>query len=469
MGHAVNEDKFRLLVDGVECPLVKTYSVNASVFTVPAVFSMTVGHNGLLSTLLNAFSEGTPFELFVNDVRVMIGEIDDLAAAGKDETTLKVAGRDRLARLSKSEVDSDRSFTNVTFTDLVEAAIQAVGLGDVSVVSSNLANRKAITGTYKVHDLVGPASEETDTDLEGTVKKRTKTVHKSLVIEAGNTWWEFLQPQLQRAGLFLWADVFGGFVLGQPNGKQAPLYRILRRSTGKGEAGDVTILGQPEFHRSTRGRYSEFHVTGHKGSGKDGRGIAFARQIDEEMVAVLNPDPANRADGGKRKEIKLYRDDKVKKLEQAGFLALRKMAESRRNALTLNYTVSGHTVNALNGGGRLVWQPDTTVHVIDEVLNIDEVMYVDDVSYDREPKSTCKISVMRCEDLLFGDEDLVTPVPKRSALAATKVRIGKTTVEHLEWTKNPNWGQLPTLGWRKATAEDQGGTGDTSGSGRRGG
>lgn len=468
MGHPVNEDKFRLLVDGVEAPLAKTYSVTASVFTVPAQFSMVVGHNGLLSTLLNAYSEGTPFELWVNDIRVMIGEIDDLAATGQDETSLKVSGRDRLARLTKSEVDSDRTFSDCTFTDLVEAAIAAVGLGDVSVVSSNLANRKAITGTYKVHQLVGPAQESTDTELGQTVEKRTKTVHKSLVIEAGNTWWEFLQPQFQRGGLFLWADVFGGFVLGQPNGKQPPLYRILRRSTGKGESGDVTILGQPEFHRSTRGRYSEFQVTGRKGSGKDGRSIAFSRQLDQEIVTLLNPEEADRKDGGKRKEIKLYRDDKVKTPEQAAFLALRKMAESRRNAFTLSYMVSGHTVQALNGGGRLVWQPDTTVHVIDEVLGIDEVMYLDNVDYDRAPKSTCKLSVMRCEDLLYGEEDLLPP-PKRARLSATRVRVGKTEVEHAFWDKNPNWGDLPTLGFRKSKATDAGGTGSTSGSGRRGG
>lgn len=446
MGHPVNDDKFRLLIAGHECPIVKTYAVNASVFQVPAQFSMVVGHNGILADLLHVYGEETPFELYVNDVRVMVGEVDDLSAVGQDETSLKVAGRDRLKRLVKSEVHSDRSFSDVTFTDLVETAIAEVGLGDVSVVSSNLANRKAVTGTYKVSELVNPSQESTDAAVAETVEKRTKTVHKSLVIEAGTTWWDFLQPQFQRGGLFLWADVFGGFVLGQPNGKQPPLYRILRRRRGSGEEGEVTALEQPEFHRTTRTRYSEFHVMGRKGSGADGRSFAFKRQIDEEMVALLNPDPANRADGGKRREIKIYRDDKVKTPEQAAFLALRKMAQSRRDAFTLVYKVSGHTAPALTGGGRIVWQPDTTVHVVDEILGIDEVMYVDDVDYDRAPKSSCRVSVMRCEDLLYGEEDLLAEPPKRKqGLPKQKpVDFGEDSFFAINlFKRNPNWGDVP--------------------------
>lgn len=471
MGHAVNEDRFRLLVDGKDVPIAKTYTVNASVFTVPAQFSMVVGHNGLLTELIHSYAEYTPFELYVNDVKVMQGEIDDLAAVGNDETSLKISGRDRLARLLKSELHSDRTFSNVSFTDLTEAALAEVGLGDVSLVSSNLANRKAITGTYKVTEVVNPSQESSDTEIAQTVEKRTKTVKKSLVVEAGTTWWDFLQPQFQRGGLFLWADVFGGFVLGQPNGKQPPLYRIVRRSNGKGDQGDVTILGNPDFHRSTRGRYSEFHVMGRKGSGTDGRAFAFKRQIDDEMVALLNPNEADRADGGKRKEIKVYQDDKVKTPEQAAFLALRKMAETRRNAFTLSYPVSGHTVQALSGGGRLVWQPDTTVHVVDDVLGIDEVMYIDDVTYDRAPKSTCKLSVMRTRDLLYGEEDLVAPPPQPKKSA---VRMGRTEVFHPVWEKNPNWGNLPVREWRsdsgKTLATEPGPVyNPQSGGGRRGG
>ncbi len=441
----VNKDTFRLLVDGKECPIVSNYNVAAGVFEVPSAFDMTVGHAGLLRDLIDGYCEFTPFELFVNDVRVMQGEIEELSSVGGDGTELKIQGFDLLNRLVRGEVPSDETLTEVSFADITEMAMKAVGLGDVSLVSSNLANRKAITGTSKVEEIVHPSEESTDATLAETVTKRTKTVHKSLVIETGTTWWDFLKTQYQRGGLFLWADVFGGFVLGQPNGQQPPSYRLVCRRTGKGERGDVNFTGQPDFRRSANPRYSEFHVMGRKGSGKDGRGQAFKRLIDDEMVALLNPNPADRADGGKVRKIKTYRDDKIKTPAQATFLALRKMAESRRAALSIGYTIPGHTLPAFNGGGRLVVQPDTIVHVIDEDRGIDGPMYIADVKYGRQPQSSARISIMRPQDLVFGEEDLLNPPPgpvKKKGIITT---IPETVFHKDLWQKNPNWGNLPTL------------------------
>jgi prophage tail gpP-like protein len=443
----VNEDRFRLVVDGKECPIVTNYNAAAGVFQVPSVFDMTVGHTGLLTELLHNYSEFTPFELLINDVRVMQGEIDSLVSVGGDGTQLKVSGRDRLKRLTDSEIPSDETFTEVSFADITEIAMKRVGLGDVSLVSSNLANRKAITGSSKVHEVVHPSEESSDSEVEETVKTRTRTVHKSLVIETGTTWWDFLIQQYQRGGLFLWADVFGGFVLGQPNGKQDPIYRIVRRRGGKGgESGEVNIVGQPEFQRDSKARYSEFHVMGRKGSGTGGRGQAFSKQVDQEMADLL------KANGITTPKIKIYRDDKVKTPAQAAFLALRKMAESRRNGFSLSYNIPGHTLPALSGGGRLVVQPDTVVHVVDEELGIDGPMYLDDCKYGRLPQSGTRLSFTRCEDLLFGEEDLLTP--PRTVAKQGLVRIGHTRVFRPNWVKDPNWGNLPT--WRGVHINEDG-------------
>lgn len=430
-----NEDRFRLLVAGEEVPIASSYTVLAGVFDVPSQFDMQVGHTTLLAELVEAYAGFTPFELYVNDVRVMQGEIDDHDGGTGDATELKVSGRDRLARLVDTDVAADRSFEEVTFSDLVEAALGDVGLGDVSVFSSNLANRKAITGKYKVNELVKPSEESTETELGDTVQKRTKTVHKSLVIEAGTSWWDFLTAQFQRGGLFLWSDVTGGFVLGQPNGKQPPSYRIVRRASGQSARGEVTVLGQPEFKKSFRGRHSHYYVEGRKGSGANGRDFARAVKVDDEMVRLLNPDPADQANGGKRRRNKFYRDDKVKTPEQAAFLALRKMAQARRSGFTLKYTISGHTLPSIGGVASLVVAPDTTVHVVDEILGIDEVMYVDDCRYTRgvAARGITQISVMRTDDLLFGDEDLLAPAPQRKAKSVTKSQPKPADAPKIDW------------------------------------
>lgn len=293
---------------------------------------------------------------------------------------------------------------------------------------------------------MSPSQDSTDTELEQTVLTRTKTVHHSLALETGTTYWDFLFTQFQRGGLFLWADSFGGFVLSQPNGKQAPIYRLVYRRDGKGgESGDVNVVGRPTFRRSAIPRYSEYHVMGRRGSGASGsgRGQAFSRQIDQEVVALLNPNPADRADGGKIKKVKTFKDNKVKTPAQAAFLALRKMADARRKSLTLKYPIAGHTLPALTGGGRLVVQHDTVVHLIDEDLGIDGPMYIADVQYSRLPKSSAVLELMRCEDLLFGEEDLLTP--PRTVSKKGAVRIGRTEVFRPQWVKDPNWGNLPTL------------------------
>lgn len=445
----VNEDRFRLLVSGQECPIVHDYSASAGVFRVPSEFDMTVGHSGLLTELIHGYSEFTPFDLYVNDVRVMQGEIDELDAVSGAGTLLKVSGRDRLKRLVDSEISSDETVSEVSFADITELALARVGLGDVSLVSSNLANRKAVTGTSKIKELVPPAQDTSDTEIEQTVQTRTKTVHHSLALQTGNTYWDFLLQQYQRGGLFLWADSFGGFVLGQPNGKQPPLYRLVYRRDGKGgESGDVNVLGRPFFKRSAIPRYSEYHVMGRRGSGANGRGQAYSRQIDPEIVALLNPNPADRADGGKIKKVKTFVDPKVKTPAQAAFLALRKMAEARRRSLTLRYPIVGHTLPAITGGGRLVVQPDTVVHLVDEDLGIDGPMYIADCKYSRLPQSGTLLEIMRCEDLLFGEEDLLTP--PRTVAKKGAVRMGRTEVFHPVWIKNPTWGNLPQRAWRSA-------------------
>jgi prophage tail gpP-like protein len=445
VGHAVNEDRFRLVVDGKDCPIASRYSAAAGVFDVPSQFDMQVGHNGLLTELLHNYCEFTPFELYVNDVQVMVGDIDELTGAGGDGTELKIDGRDRLKYIVDCEVENDEEVKDVTFAELTELAMKRVGLGDVSLVSDNLANRKAITGKFKITETVKPNTEETDSEIAQTVETRTRLVHKSLELEAGSTWWDILIPQYRRGGLFLWADVFGGFVLAQPNGKQSPLGRVLRRRSGNGESGEVTILGQPDFMRSAKPRYTAVQVLGRKGSGADGRGTAKSKRLDQEMIALLNPLEADRANGGKRQKVKTYRDDKVKTPEQADFLALRQLADSRRNGFRLVYTVSGHTFQSITGSGRLVWQPDTVMHVVDDELGIDGPMYVDDCKYSKDVRgrTQTRVSLMRCEDLIFGEEDLLNP--PRTASKRGLVRIGRTEVFRPQWVKDPNWGGLPTL------------------------
>lgn len=394
-----DEDAVRLKLDGEEIPIVEDYSVHAGVLEVPAQFQITLGHGGLFRHLIAKYGPCTPFTLFIRDHQVQVGETDGGSLAGATATIMQIAGRDSLARLVDTELLDERTFAQKSFADLVKIALEAVGLGDRPLVFDNSANRKAITGrealqlekkTIAVLTEIGKLGDGLGVEVAETIKG-----------EAGHTYWDVLQPQFRRAGLFLFSTHDGGFVLGRPNGAQQPTTRILRRRGN--DNNQVSVLGRPDWHHSVVRRYSEAIVIGRAGGGKHGRSEVLGRYIDEEMVAILNRNPADRADGGKRRKPKVIRDSHVSTPDQANALARRVIAESRRSAWHLSYTVAGHSAPAI-GGGRAVWQPDTVVEVIDDELGIEGPMYVESVAFSRRPETTTVLNLMRLEDLVYAED-----------------------------------------------------------------
>jgi prophage tail gpP-like protein len=444
---AVNQETFSLRLAGeFEVPIASSYTVHAGVMEVPATFEFTIGHAGLITTIADAVPPFTKFELLVGDTVVQTGETDGYAPTGSNGSEITFRGRDLTKWLVDTQIENERTFSESTFLDLTKVALTEVGLGGAALSSSNTANRKAITGTQSIKELAPPTTETQQTEA-GASSSTTKTVYQTIKGEVGTTWWDFLAEQYRRAGLFLWADVTGGFVLARPDGNQDPIYRILRRRGGPNQLGEVTIVGQPSFTYDATKRFSECRVMGRSGGGKNGRGQVLARAFDQEMIELLNPEPTDQADGGTRKKPMIIKDDKVRTPEQAAFLARRKIAESRRNGWSLSYTVVGHTAPALSGGGRVIWQPDTVVHVVDDDLGIDGPMYVESLVYKRVPQATTEVHLMRIEDLLFAEEDVDNP-PKKLAKkkGVANVRVGKTEVFDVQamWKKNPTMGNLPT-------------------------
>jgi hypothetical protein len=395
---------------------------------------MTVGHSGLTKGLLETYPEYTPFELMVGDVVTQRGELDTFNLAGTDGTEVILTGRDMLKWLVDTKLDADRTFAEKTFLQLTQIALNESGLGSDFLISlNNVANRKAITGQVRS---IAPTTEETVAPADGN----EKTIYKTLKAECGTTWWDFLKTQYRRAGLFLWGTPSGVFVLSRPDGGQKPLYRIIRRRGGK--PSDVTVIGQPKFKRDATKRFTECRVYGRAGSGKDGRGRISGRFIDDEMVAILNRSAEDRVDGGKRKKAEIIHDKVVKTVAEANFLAKRKIAESRRNGFELSYRVAGHTVTGI-AGGTLVWQPDTTVEVIDEELGIEQNMYIESCDYSRTPQTNTELNLLRPSDMIFADEDFDTiPKPK----LPPPVRKGKS--ELFVWIKDPQRGNLPVAMWQ---------------------
>lgn len=454
MSNTFTEDSVRLKLDGQEVAEVVSYEVKAGVMQVPAGFTLTLGHGGNFAEIAAAYPPESRFELLIGDRVVQTGETDGFSTSGGGATEMRVMGRDLLRRIVDTHVENEQSYSEKTYFDLTLAALDAVGLGDRTIFAMNSANRKAITGST-VNPEIDKAVEETETDLGLPTANGPRTIYRTIKAEVGQTWWDFLSRQYQRAGLFLWADVGGNFVLSQPNGHQEPLYRILRR--GRGDPSSV--IGVPSFEHNTAHRYTECVVYGRGGGGKHGRGKVLGSFVDEEMVAILNPDPQDRADGGKRKKRDVVHDTHCRTKAHADALAKRRISESRQNGWLLTYTVAGHSAPALRGGGRVIWQPDTVVHVVDDELGIEGPMYVEAVTFKRTPYTHTVLKLIRIDDLIFIDEppDVVKKRPK------LQVRRGVTTVERPSfqlkgvsaggqavlqktiWTEDPNAIRGPTI------------------------
>src|SRR5690606_30723832 len=152
-------------------------TVSSGIFDVPAAWSMNIGMSGQIRKLLEYFPGFTPFELYVDDTRVQLGELDSHELVGTSGTEVKVSGRDDLKWLADVRIDNDRTFSEKTFLDLTKTALGEVNLGDREIKTDNYANRKAITGKSQVTP--PPTSEEVQTEAGGTANAE-RVVYKTL-------------------------------------------------------------------------------------------------------------------------------------------------------------------------------------------------------------------------------------------------------------------------------------------------
>lgn len=390
-----DEDRVRLRLDNQDVLIAEHYEVKVGILTQPAGFSIRVGHSGLIADLLKKYRPNTPFQLFIRDALQMTGAVDEVAVHGGDGAMLTIEGRDRLAPLHDDFVEEEKSFNDATYFDLVARCLTEGGIEDWTLFTDNAANRKIITGVAARKAVAEPRPVDeilTDAGRQGTTYRIVRQ-------KLGERRYEFLKRHLDHAGLFLWAGADGNFILGAPNPHQPPLYQIFRkRGLSRGEVSNVVLSSYRVSSKPPR--YAECVIFARSGGRKYKRTKVAGAYVDEEM---FNDAPTGF--GIKNRKL-VIRDANVHNTEQAEFMARRKLAEGRRASWQLSYTnLGGHTGTRADGGGRAVWAPDTTVHVIDQELDIDDVFWVESVSHQRGPETSTTINLMRPRDCIFGIDD----------------------------------------------------------------
>lgn len=392
-------DAVKIVFGGRTVVTFTSYTVRKSILTQPSQFNVRLGYGEIkqqlgislqsqsVKDIVKAIPPNTPFQLYVNGLVQQSGSTDGFEANGF-ATELEIHGRDNLKLIHDAHLREDLGFKDDTYTSLTRKVLDAVGLQDARLASSDQANLRLTVGV-NINNFQPPATED---QIEPVIDQPGNVVVKrSIVAKLGETYFNFLQRQYRRAGIFLWAAGDGSFILSEPTSQQAPSYRIVRR---RGQLRNAVSATAARWRNDTTRRYTSAQVYGRGGGRKAGRPKVLATFVDDEMFELL---------GGDVKPIS-YRDVNVYTHKQGEFYARRKIAEFNRAAWQLEYTVTGHTAPNILTGLTSTWCPNTLVEVDDDEYGIKDTFYLEEVVFSRPPTVT-KLTLMRLKDLVFASDE----------------------------------------------------------------
>lgn len=437
----MNEDLVEIILNGETIRAVKDYDISIAFLQVPNAFAVTVGSGQSALDLMARYPAGTTFALRVNGVVQFMGRTDGWRRRRGEATELEIVGRDALAQLLQDEIQHDRSFSNITFEALTRTAFDGAGYEGITLTVDASAHRAAVTGTpilepYKVKKTytsapVGQQGTETvlvpltsdasawdvttyrtgvtvvSTEVEETRQRVTgyKT-EKPIQWKAGQPYYQALNKELSRAGLFLRAGVDPDgedpnvFLLSEPNAAQPPLFGLVRIPAPVNLPANVVNVSPPMIDDVTVGRHAFYTVRGRTGTGKNGRTQIEYTFTDEDMVAR-----------GYRTH-RVIVDENCKTQKQAEYMARKACAEARRQSRVFTYTVHGrHSLPLLRDETRrAIPNPDIVVALRDDEHGLYGDFWVERVRFRASANggTFTDITLMVPDDLVFGEGQFYT-------------------------------------------------------------
>lgn len=389
MAYDADSNRVTLESDGIPVLYAESYEIAIGMLQQPASFALRMGSKSPVRDHQALWPPNNPFTLSIGGAVQFTGKSDGFTASTGSGSTLTVRGRDALAPLHDAYATSERSFSDATFEQLVNAALTEVyGLsGAPTLIYTNEANRKAITGAP-----VKQTAAPTIKGVDPAALVAQPAAGKKLQIKMGQRWLsDFLKPELDRAGLFLVAAGDGTLILSTPNTAQEPTYRIARKFGASVDQLTSNVLSS-DYRNEPSARFSRCDVHCRSAGDTKARVTSFGTYVDLEMVAL-----------GFNKPL-CIKDDRAKTIQQAEFLARRKIAEARRAGWSLTYTIAGHTLPCLATGAPAVVSPDTVIEVDDDLHGITDRFYVESVAHRRNPQTTTTMTLMRLSDVIFGTD-----------------------------------------------------------------
>lgn len=394
-------DEVRLEINGKKINIFTGYTIRKSILTQPAQFTLRFGYGEIGPTskrtkdLLAMVQPHSKFKLYINNCLQQTGFTDGFQAGGT-ATEIEVFGRDNMALIHDAYLLQDIAFENDTYKSMTEKVLKNLNINE-TVFCSDEANLKLGMGVG-IQNYENPVTidqiEEIDTPeatSSGSGQPTNKIIKRAITAKLAETYYQFLQRQYRRAGLFLWAGGDGSFILSEPNDTQNPSYRIQR---GRGLIRNAVTVTKHMWRNDITTRYTSAHVYGRSQGRKGGRAKAKG-EIEHDVLFDLF--------GGDFKPIS-FRDVNVSTRAQAEFYARRKIAEFNRAGWQLHYTVPGHTCPNIVNGLTSTWCPNTMVEVKDDELGINGNYYLEEVLFTSPPCETT-LTLMDPAHLIFQSDD----------------------------------------------------------------
>lgn len=315
-----------------------------------------------------------PVELLVNGASQAIGRIDKTRRGHSGSRVVACTGRDFIADLVECNVDPALKLK--AGDTLVAAVLMAASPAGVNVVEDDF---ESLMSTIRSGRKAGGGSKNS---------KKSKPANE-FKPDPGEGIYEFLNKIVSRSG----ATIQPGknrntLVIGEPNYKQQPLYRLVRTDSIPNGPHNNIVSGVAERDYSSFPTFAMLSGQQAK-SGTKSANATFTSDMWTAMSSVGGElfktidagavsdrwKPGKCADQvktGSLYRLLVFRDEKSRDSKQVEAAAKRAIGDRLKETLVYQATVKGH-VDPETGA---IWSVDTMIQVDDDIADVHEPLWI---------------------------------------------------------------------------------------------
>lgn len=421
-----------LLPDAADGPLTISnfteYSFNSHFLTPTDGFSFSIGDERLSDEQRDALKAGVRVQLLLNGNVQSTGYIDSVASsASRDSGSVwRIEGRDSFAQACDTCADPTVALKEgQTLAEALKTIFAPFGWEKAEqFVISNDADLDVRSNAFR--------AKRNTSDGKGFSRRALKEykVHRTRPYPRESAF-EFAARITQRFGLWLWTSSDGTEIIVSPANtfnKDAP-FKIYRNKSNGLDGKPQTNVLDGTVTLSVAEQPTAIIADSYSRGGEFGPGRvktiflnAAVRVADSELiknkppyqkyidsgatVLKLQEFPFENVMEVPKHRILYLHDDESATQEHLENYVRREMALLQRKSLTANFTVEGHGQFSKDGQF-LVWTPDMTVEVEDEVSGLHEILYILSRTFNksRSGGTTTSLELIRLGTLVFSDPE----------------------------------------------------------------